>query len=185
MTLPSHTHTFRLVDADGVEHQYTCQEHPGEAGMEIMFRVLALGLPSVVRLAGAALKSEDLVATLVRAVADPSAVDDGGGMAELQALLADVDLDAVARDLPAAMAAAPALTRDVLSRTWRDGKRLSERVEFDLAYKRNYFELLKAVWEVARYNRFFPQLATSPGRPEGATGTATPAASGSMPTATA
>ena len=158
-------HSFNLTDADGGTHAYIVAEHPGGEGMAIAFELLSLGLPTVLRLAGAAMESDTFLATAVRAVSGTSlqAGSEGDTLAELRSMLSGIDFGQAAEDVRVALGSgqAPALVRRILSRTYRDGKPLSSDASFDLAYTRNYMELLKAVWQVARINRFFPELSMS------------------------
>ncbi|MFB6265024.1 MAG: phage tail assembly chaperone [Bradymonadaceae bacterium] len=48
----------------------------------------------------------------------------------------------------------------LLHHTSRDAVPLSSEENFNQAYERNYMEMLKASFEVAKYNGFFGRLAT-------------------------
>lgn len=155
-------HQFSLADRDGVEHAYVVTEHPAGEGMEIMYALLGLGAPSLLGLAGAALRSEEILAAVADAL--------GGGdstvtRTDLVKMLTGLDLGAVGAEVQRALGTgrAPELTRKVLSRTHRDGRPLS--THFDVAYQANYLELLQAVWRVCSANRFFPVPSTSASSP--------------------
>jgi hypothetical protein len=158
------THTFQLPDASGDLHQYLVIEHPAGEGMAVMYELLAMGSPTVLSLAAAALKSEDLIRSVVGAVSGDEA---GLEMAELGKMLAGLDLSSVGPAIERALGTgkAPELTRQVLAHTFRDGKPL-KGTGLDLAYQANYGELLQAVWRVCSINRFFPVPSTSSTSPD-------------------
>lgn len=135
-------------------HSYTVVQHPPTEGYGIVLQLLAA-------------VSDPLAATLGPAV---QGVLDALGKTES---LLDVDTGAIGAALdsidwsvagPALQRAIPHLSlplvRQVLRYAWRDGKPLSDDGEFDLAYARNYTELFQAVFEVVRFNGFFPLLDT-------------------------
>lgn len=155
------THQFQLHDAAGVAHNYVVNEHPAGEGMELMYALLGLGAPAVLGLASAALRSEDMLGAVMRALSggDSGVADTVGQMA------ADLDLTTVGVEVGKALGSgrAPDLTRRILSRTYRDGRSLGGvgGSGIDLAYQANYAELLVAVWRVCTINRFFPVPSTS------------------------
>lgn len=167
-------HQFELTDARGQPHSYLVTEHPAGDGMEIMYALLAMGAPTVLSLAGAALKSEDLVRAMFHALSGEEGGIDLGGVSELATMLAGLDLGSVGAELGRALGTgkAPDLTRKVLSRTLRDGQALAGKGAIDLAYQANYAELLTAVWKVSQINRFFPVPSTSSSSPSATQGTA-------------
>lgn len=162
-------HQFTLTDARGREHSYVVTEHPAGEGMEVMFALLALGAPTLLGLTGAALKSEEMLGAVMQALSGDASAPGSGDASDLARMLSDLDLEAVGRELGAALGTgrAPELTRKVLSRVHRDGKPLMS--VFDLAYQANYFELLYAIWKVCSINRFFPVPSTSSSDSSGAT----------------
>lgn len=166
-------HEFSLTGADGKSHAYVVTEHPAGEGMAIMYDLLALGAPSLLTLAGAALKSEDLVRAVLSALGDGSAEI---GAAEFGTMVSELDLAGAAAEVGRALGTgrAPDLTRKVLARTFRDGQPLTRA--FDLAYQANYQELLMAVWKVCQINRFFPVPDTSPAPSAGPSRTIAPPA---------
>jgi hypothetical protein len=145
---------FVIVGADGLEHRYTVVLHDAVAGQAIMWDLVALGAEPMARLAESALKSEQVIAGLSSALASGGAgklLD--GGAAEL---LGGLDLGSVGADVKRAITSMPMpkLTRDILRHTTRDEKPLANDGVFGSAYQGNYGELLRAVWEVAKINRF-------------------------------
>jgi hypothetical protein len=166
-------HSFQLSDARGGLHDYVVTEHPAGDGMGIMYGLLELGAPTVLGLAGAALKSEDLLGAVLDAVG-------GGerdfGVSDLGRALSGLDLSTVGPELARALGTgrAPALTRQVLAHTLRDGKRLRDDAQFNMAYQANYAELLTAVWRVCTINRFFPVPSTLLGDSSGSPKKASP-----------
>jgi hypothetical protein len=153
------THTFQLADARGASHDYLVMEHPAGEGMAIMYELLALGAPTVLGLASAALRSEELLRAIVEALSgDAPAL----GASDLGKMLAGLDLAGIGPEIERALGTgrAPSLTRKVLAHAFRDGKPLAG-TGLDLAYQANYAELLTAVWKVCSINRFFPVPSTS------------------------
>ncbi len=138
---PPGMHTFTLTDADGVDHVYYVQAHPAARGQTIMWRLMAMGSEPLVAFMGAFL--DDGVDASVSAAE----------MAQAGRALRDTILQQ-----------APAeLIREILQHTLRDSKGIGLAgakgdLAFHNAYTRNYWEMLQAVGEVVKYNRFFPQL---------------------------
>lgn len=159
-------HTFTLHDSQGQPHSYVVTEHPAGEGMELMYELLGLGAPAVLSLAGAALRSSELLGAALRALGGEGEAPSSGDATELARMVADLELDKVGAEVGRAFATgkAPALTKRILSRAFRDGKPLN----IDLAYQANYSELLMAVWKVCAINRFFPVPSMSPGSPPAA-----------------
>jgi hypothetical protein len=151
-------HQFELTDRDGVPHGYLVTEHPAGEGMDIMYALLGLGAPTVLGLAGAALRSEEVLGAVMAAFGSDAPALAGS---DLMRMLAELDLSSVGAEVSRALGTgrAPELTRRVLSRTHRDGKPLAQHL--DVAYQANYTELLQAVWKVCSINRFFPVPSTS------------------------
>lgn len=144
-----HVHTFTLRDADGVEHSYQTIAHPADEGERLFWALLALAGPSVGALAQAALTGPLLA--------------EGGSLASIadrpiSDLLEGVDFGAVGREVAAALSTpqALALSRDLLRHTTRDGTPLHNPAMRAQAYTRNYSEMVRALMEIVRFNRFFP-----------------------------
>lgn len=162
--MPANTgvHQFQLADRDGNHHQYIVMEHPAGEGMGIMYELMGLGAPAILGLAAAALKSEKVLAMVSAALAGGEDGEvTGADVADLVRLVSELDLGSVGTELGRVLATgrAPELTRQILSRTHRDGKPLSTTL--DIAYQANYGELIAATWKVCQINRFFPGLSTS------------------------
>lgn len=138
--------SFTLADADGKTHTYEVIPHPPTEGSRIMWVLVGLGAEPLGRLAKGLLGSADLKS--LRATLD---APDGVGK-----LLAAIDPAELAGDIRRSLATVPLdrLGADILSRTSRDGKNLANSLNFDAAYVRNYGELLRALWEVVKANRF-------------------------------
>jgi hypothetical protein len=146
---------FVIKDADGVDRHYEVTPHNAVQGQAIMWDLVALGAEPMARLASSALKSEEVVAALASTLAEKGGAAKllDGGVVEL---LGDIDIGAVGADLKRAIMSMPMakLTREILRHTTREGRPLSDDTAFGLAYQANYGELLRAVWEVAKINRF-------------------------------
>lgn len=151
-------HTFTLKDRNGADHSYLVTEHPAGDGMAVLYDLISLGAGPVLTLCGAALRSDEVLRSVVAALGDDAPAF---GVADLAKLVGGVNLDQVGTALGAALATGrgPALTRRILSRTHRDGKSL-DGVGLDLAYQANYREMMTAVWKVCAINGFFPELGT-------------------------
>lgn len=156
-------HQFELTDALGRSHSYLVMEHPAGEGMALMYELLGLGAPGVLALAGAALKSQEMAASIAGALAGEGGGVSAADVADLGRMLADLDLEKLGGEIAKALGTgrAPALTRKLLARTHRNGKSLSDDLTFGQAYQANYAELLQAVWRVCSINRFFPVPSTS------------------------
>ncbi len=135
---------FSLEDAKGNAHPYETILLPAREGLPLSLSLMkALGEPLLALLDGAGDTAEGEDASFDLNALGPTLVN----------------LD------PTLLST---LAESVLSNTMRDGKRL-KGIEFDKAYRGNYMELYKAVWEVVRLNRLIPLPDTSL-----ATGAATP-----------
>ena len=117
-----------LFDADGSPHSYVITAHPFAEGMPIVQALAAVVIPPLVASLPPGARLEDLAGAI-----NPTSLAGGIGQA-----LAAAPPDLVAR---------------VLSRTVRDGVRLTGKA-LD-CYAGNYGEALRAAWEVAQFNGFF------------------------------
>lgn len=175
---------FQLTGADGRVHEYLVQEHPGEEGMGVLFDLIALGAPTLLGLAAAALKADDLIGTVFQALRggeDTERPVTSGDTGKLSNMIGSLDLGQVGVELSRSLATGrgPKLARAILSKSFRDGKQLADDGHFSLAYQANYAELMQALWKVCEINRFFPQLSTwlsSPANTTGSGSTEQPAA---------
>ena len=125
-------HTFTVKDVDGNPHIYHLTFHPPTQGQRIMFQLLAMVSTPGSALAGALLSGESLEDI------DLGSINWTGLGAELR--------DTFASEMT------PQLSTQLLSFAVRDNVPLT--AGFDMAYKANYGELLGALWEVIRANRF-------------------------------
>lgn len=170
-------HEFELTDAHGRVHRYMVTETPAGEGVEVMFAILSLGAPTVLGLAGAAVKSESMLGMISAALqgqvdGDTSDAD----YAEVAQAAISLDLPAIGREIGMALASGkmPGITKKLIARVHRDSKALRDPAVFDLAFQANYLELLTLLWKVCTINRFFPVPGTSESSPAGTgPGTAT------------
>lgn len=166
MSAPHVDHDFVIKDAEGVPHRYEMTGHPPIQGQAIMWQLLALGAEPLGRLADLALTSDELLGQVRAALAAPAPADaeaaESTTLSDLAAVAKTLDLARLGRDVKSAILSAdmPKLTRDVLQFTTRDGASLASDIHFAAAYKRNYGELLQAVWQVVQANRFLPLPGT-------------------------
>lgn len=149
------TKTFTLQDGEGRQHEYEVQLHPPTEGMEIMWQLIALGAGPL----GSAIKGFLTNAAGGGTFSLRGMMDDPEGLSKLAGA---VDFAAVGNDIAAAVMKAnrAALVRAILCKTSRDGKRLESVLAFDEAFVGNYGELIRAIWEVVRANRFLSLLNT-------------------------
>ena len=128
--------SFVVRDVDGAPHTYQLTFHPAGEGQVLMFELMAMLAPP-----GSALGAM---------LADGSA---GGSAFDVD--LATIDWTAAGREIQAVLAskATPELTRPLLAYAVRDNVPVS--AVFDRVYRANYGEMLGALWEVIRANRFF------------------------------
>lgn len=152
-------HTFTCTDANGDEHHYDVAPHRGSEGAPLALMLLSLVVEPLatgagpVAIQGLGKTKGKGKAALAELLTDPD-------------LLAELDLAALSKGVRTAMLGLkPALLYNVLRYTNRDGKPLvSNALQptslYDAAYARNYMELGAALWEVAKWNGFFPALST-------------------------
>ena len=153
--VPVGFHVFTLEDADGKPHRYEVQPHPPTEGTNIMLALIAFGAEPFAAVVSSAFAVEDFFA-------GGATLGDALDL-DVEGLVGKLDWSRVGADLKKSILSMPlgSMIRDILARTWRDGSPLSNDVHYNAAYTRNYLEQMRAVWEVANVNRFFPQLSTS------------------------
>lgn len=175
-------HTFKLADRAGKQHEYRVEPHPGTVGLSIALKVQALVAEPIVEVVRAALASPG-IERIGAALREGTDADPGellaGALGDLIPALREADLGMLARAVSAALASpgGPQLARDILSRSYRDGRALSEPMVFDEAYQANYGELMRALLEVVQHNGFFPLgelLSATGNEPPDATAKALP-----------
>ena len=134
--LPANMRKCVIHDVDGNPHDYMIVLHPASEGEDIMWQL-------------AAMAGESLGGILAGAMG-------GGG------LDSEIDFGAAGRDISNALRRSnmPEFRRQVLKHTTRDGHALADPTHYNEAYQANYGEMLKALREVLRVNRLFPQLDT-------------------------
>lgn len=131
---------FTLDDADGQSHVYRVKKHPAGKGQDIMWSLIAFG-------------GEPLGAVVKKLAA--AAQGEGGLDAKV---FANVDWGQAGRDLASSIGRTnmSGLSARLLSFTWRDDEHLLDPKKFDVAYEGNYAEMMMALWEVVKINRFLP-----------------------------
>ena len=163
------TYRFEIADSKGVTHLYTGVAHPPTEGMEILWVLMALGGEPLARLAQSVIA--DALQTAGESDEDIIDIDGEGNMQpsmKMSAIMDKIDLEQVdfvgaAKDLRLVIAGLPMskLVHRLLKYGSRDGKPLSNQMNFDLAYTANYLEMLNAVGRVIAVNGFLPQFVTS------------------------
>ena len=162
----SNVREFTLSDAQGNSHTYQTHLHaPASGGMEIMWTLTALGAEPLGRLVHGFASSGALMQGIAAGMqsATNRAGDTGGPFEALSDMEIDIDFASLGADLRKVLMLLDShdLARRIMSRTLRDGKRLSDDAAFNEAYVGNYWEYQRAVWKVVMLNRFFPLLGTS------------------------
>lgn len=145
-------HTLVLLDRNGQSHTYIIAPHNPLEGMAIVQQLAGLGLEPLARTLEGALPQ--LLPLLGKNKGAPSAE-------QLEAVIGNLKLGEAMASLSSGFAKLPsALIRQILAHTTRDGKLMGGSAEinldFDAAYRANYGELLRAVWEVIGVNGFLP-----------------------------
>ena len=161
-------HEFTLLDAEGRPHTYTVTPHRHAEGRRIVNLIgatLATPLGALLSFDATVggFQLTDLGSVMSKAVASATGAAPD---VTVEALLGDkLDLSALGPAVSEALLGLPeSFSADVLRHTLRDDRPLSDPSERDRAYARNYREEERALFEVIRYNRFFPSLDTLRGR---------------------
>lgn len=154
-------HQFSLDDRAGKAHQYRVEPHPAGVGAALALRVQALAtepLVEVLRTIASAPGLQRLGTALQEGSEQDTTALLADAAGDLLRTVKDLDLSTIGRTLSGMLATkdGPDLVKQILARTWRDGRSLGEPMDFDAAYQANYGEMLRAVFEVVRYNGFFP-----------------------------
>lgn len=121
----------QIGDDNGAAHAYLISLHPAAEGQRVVCQLLGLVAGPLAELIAAGIE---------------------GGSA------ANVDFQGIGRQVGATLLgdAPPKLIRELLRYTARDGRALANEHEFNVAYTGNYGELMVALSEVVRTNRFLP-----------------------------
>jgi len=162
-----HAHKFVCNDSTGVGHNYACNPHLATEGISIISRLMQLGGPAIANVIQGIYSGLDKSKLTLDTEVSLGALSKGIDWDSLK--IGDA-VQQFVNGLGSTVDGAD-LLKDILSQTTRDGKPLSgpQGASFDLAYRCNYVELGKAVWEVIRYNGFLPGVATLTGGGEAKT----------------
>lgn len=153
----SDVHRFTLYDHDGDEHDYTLTLHAGSDGTTVALQLMALLSGAAAQGLVALLGSDGLLDRIAREGLDAVSTDD------LAAAMSGLTGADISKALAAALGdpkTADLLTRGLVKYVTRDGKPMSNRRDFDIAYMGNYAELFRCAMEVVRANRFLPWSPT-------------------------
>jgi len=170
-----------IDDAEGRPHQYAIVLMEPEHGMAVMMRLYAMAAGPLGEALRGAMSEVD---SLLSGVLDGSPtvtelLDDPKAASSLVGVLQAIDLGAVGKDVQMMLVDpqvdTAGLVRTMLAEVRRDNQRLGDSVAFNEAFRGNYFEMMKAAWEVVKANRFFPAFG-------GSGGTAMDGSSSSRPT---
>lgn len=162
----AHTREFSLPDADGSVHHYMTETFPPEEGMPICADLYAaLAGPAGQLLGGAVAKAKDRLGDLIDSTGEGirNAMDDPAVAEALIDVVSGIPWGEVGKDIQSSLRSLDlaVVSRRLLRRTHRDGKPLANDVAYNEAYRANYFEHHRALWEVVKANRFFPRVSTS------------------------
>ena len=147
-------HTFSLRDRSGQEHEYVLREHPTDPGLEVVDKLLQLGLGPILQML---FESVNLPPNFADLPPEQKA--------ELwNNLREQIDIGGIAKQVLEGLARSGGLRTlapMLLTYTDRDGAPLKDRVNFATSYQANYGELLAACQKVVDYNGFFELLTIS------------------------
>lgn len=147
-------HTFTLRDRDGTSHEYILREHPTDPGLEVVDRLLQLGLGPILQM-------------LVETVNLPDNFSDMSP--EVKAELFDgikkkVDVGQIAKQVLEGLTRSGglrAIAPMLLAYCDRNGQPLKDKMNFAAAYQANYAELIGACQKSISHNGFFDLLTIS------------------------
>ena len=142
-------HTFSLTDSTGQTHTYETFPHGALEGLKVLNYLIAAGAEPLAKLVTSTLGPDMSLASLVTGDVPLSSLDLTQMGTALKNVVGDHFLD---------------VATDVMRHTTRDGQALTQ-MTMDVAYRQNYVEFYRALWEIIRVNRFFPGLTTSDGTP--------------------
>lgn len=153
----AYTKTFTLTDAFGASHRYQMDALMPDEGMAVclqIYGILAGPLGEFIRSLMASGSDEAILKMIDGAAA---AGEDDDALDDLWELLKDADWSSIAGKLEYHLARPEMipLCKTLLRHTYRDDKELSD-AEYDMAYRANYFEHHRAIWEAIKLNNFFP-----------------------------
>jgi len=156
------THHVTLEDADGTPHEYVLFPLMPDEGVPIMLQLYAMLVGPLGR----------LVADLMQGDIADLLDDAGGGIAgvldnpeigsKLFGSLKSIEWSQIGASLSQHLAdpAAAKLCRKLLQGATRDGPSLDNPAVYAMAYRANYWEHNRAIWEAVKLNRFFPPLSS-------------------------
>lgn len=147
-------YTFSLRDRSGQEHEYVLREHPTDPGLEVVDKLLQLGLGPILQMI---FESVNLPANF-NDMSPEQKADVWNGLRDR------LDIGGIAKQTLEGLARSGglrALAPMLLLYTDRDGAPLKDRVNFATAYQANYGELIAACQKVIDHNGFFELLTIS------------------------
>lgn len=166
-------HEFELEDSDGQIHTYKVQQpHPpisrgnGIGGIQLINRVTRAAGAPLSRLINSNIGE---IATFVIEQQDRGEEATIGDIIEEYEI---EDLDDLDLELPKAFDAfcdalehvdSERTIKAIFQWTLRDGLDLSDDGQFNQAYQQNYLEMVRAAWEIVRFNGFFGSFGTNDG----------------------
>lgn len=141
--------TFELTDSQGETHDYRVSPHPSREGSTLMLQI-------------GSLLSEPLLEA-IRALVSRTERNQGLMDAEIEDLVGQLDLSKIGGSLRSSLAELDADTLHSFFRhTTRDGKDLGNGSIYDAAYKGNWGEWVRALWQIIQANGFIAFLPTTP-----------------------
>lgn len=155
-----------IPDNDGATHEYRIHLHPNSEGLSLTTDILAIVGPSAGRGFFDALRTmaSDPALRVPEAASDEEkAAAETKREAAFLGVLAGLDAQTLLQTAMGALVARgglQAIAPRLLAYTFRDGKRLNDVTEMDMAFTGNYGEQMKIMREVIDHNGFFEPLYT-------------------------
>jgi len=147
-------HTFSLRDRSGESHEYVLREHPTDPGLEVVDKLLQLGLGPILQ----------MIFESINLPPNFSDLPDEQKAELWNDLRNKIDISSIAKQVLEGLSRSGglrSLAPMLLTYTDRDGAPLKDRVNFATSYQANYGELIAACQKVVEYNGFFELLTIS------------------------
>lgn len=132
--------------------QYVTTLLPAVDGIRILSKLVALLGEPIAGLFEVVAKDPTKLAKVLAAARTP------GDTTKIEDLLGGVSLSSLGRDLRAGLSTVDAvpLILEIVQTSHRNGKALRDPTEFNLAFRGNYGEMFRLVFELIKVNRLFP-----------------------------
>jgi hypothetical protein len=137
---------FVLEDFRGEEHEYIVTAHDPDEAIPTIIQFISIARSPLAKFVDA-----NLSKVFDAATSKGTALD-----ADVATLFDNTSIDELSTEVVGALRQVDmvAMVTSLLKHTQRDGYDLAERQNFNDAYRRNYQEMIMAVWYVLRWNGF-------------------------------